>query len=186
MPRAIGGDTVPHRSIAAMNTLPYSFRLERPEDSGAIENLVAKAFGPGRFARAAYRLREAVPHLAGLSFVAEHDGVLIGSARLTPITVGDRAALLLGPLVVDPDWKGKGCGRGLVKLAVGAARDAGHELVILVGDLAYYGPLGFRRVEPAGAVTLPGPVDPARLLVAELKAGAAAGLSGTARGNGSG
>jgi predicted N-acetyltransferase YhbS len=165
-----------------MNPTPHSFRLERPEDAAAVEDLAAKAFGPGRLARAAYRLREQAPHLAGLSFVAEHEGVLIGSVRLTPIAVGDRAALLLGPLVVDAAWTGKGCGRGLVKLAVGAAREGGHRLIVLVGDLPYYGPLGFRRVEPAGAVTLPGPVDPARLLVAELQAGAAAGLSGIARG----
>ncbi len=169
-----------------MNTAAFSFRPERPEDAAVIEDLAARAFGPGRFARAAYRLRERTRHLAGLSFVAEHDGVAIGSVRLTPITVGDRSALLLGPLVVDPAWKGKGCGRGLVKLAVKAARDGGHRLVILVGDLSYYGPLGFRRVEPAGAVTLPGPVDPARLLVAELQDGAAEGLSGTARGNAEG
>jgi predicted N-acetyltransferase YhbS len=169
-----------------MNIASFSFRPERADDSAAIEDLAARAFGPGRFARAAYRLRERAPHVAGLSFVAEHEGELAGSVRLTPITVGDRAALLLGPLVVHPDWKGKGCGRGLVKLAVGAARDAGHGLVILVGDLPYYGPLGFRRVEPVGAVTLPGPVDPARLLVAELRDGAAAGLAGAARGKAGG
>jgi predicted N-acetyltransferase YhbS len=42
--------------------------------------------------------------------------------------------------------------------------------VLLVGDAPYYGPLGF-EVIPTGQITLPGPVDPARLLAAELVPG---------------
>jgi predicted N-acetyltransferase YhbS len=61
------------------------------------------------------------------------------------------------------------------------ARDAGCGFIILVGDEPYYGPLGFERLPPK-RVTLPGPVDPARLLVAELKPGAAADLAGMVRG----
>jgi len=164
-----------------MSTEPYSFRLETPNDAPAIENLAEISFGPGRFTRAAYRLRMGVRHEARLSFVGEAGGELIGSVRLTRILIGDRPALLLGPLVVAPAWKDKGCGRGLMRLAVDSAREQGHRLIVLVGDLAYYAPFGFRRVEPPGAVTLPAPVDPARLLVAELEAGAAAGLAGAAR-----
>lgn len=164
-----------------MTTLPSSVRPEAPDDDPAIERLSETAFGPGRFARAAYRLREERPHEPALSFVAEVDGHMIGSVRLTKIAIGARPALLLGPLVVDPAWKDRGFGKLLVRTAVAAAREAGHRLVILVGDEPYYGPLGFRRVAPPGAVRLPGPVDPARLLVAELEPGAADGLSGEAR-----
>ena len=163
-----------------MSTEPYSFRPETPEDAPAIEHLAQLSFGPGRFARAAYRLREGVPHEAGLSFVGEAAGELVGSVRQTRILINDRPALLLGPLAVAPAWKDKGCGRGLMQRAVAAAQGEGHRLIILVGDLAYYAPFGFRRIEPAGAVTMPAPVDPDRLLVAELVAGAAHGLSGRA------
>ncbi len=43
---------------------------ERPQDAAAIQGLEERAFGPGRFARSAYRLREGNPHDMALSFVA--------------------------------------------------------------------------------------------------------------------
>ena len=52
--------------------------------------------------------------------------------------------------------------------------------MILVGDKLYYGKSGFKRVSP-GRVSMPGPVDPARILVAELAAGAFDGVSGPIR-----
>ena len=61
-----------------------------------------------------------------------------------------------------------------------AARAGGYELVILVGDEPYYARMGFGRV-PAGQITLPGPVDPTRLLAAELVAGALVRAQGLAR-----
>jgi predicted N-acetyltransferase YhbS len=162
-----------------MTTDPFSYRLEQPDDIPAIETLHREAFGPGRFARAAYRLREGVPHDPELSFVARAGERLIASVRLTPIAIGGRPALLLGPLVVFPPLKGLGAGKNLVRIAVDAARAAGHEVVMLVGDEAYYGSLGFSQLIPH-AITLPGPVDPGRVLVCGLKPGALEGLSGPA------
>ena len=49
--------------------------------------------------------------------------------------------------------------------------------MVLVGDEPYYARAGFKRV-PKGQVTMPGPVDPARLLVAELVDGAFEGVTG--------
>lgn len=164
---------------SAMTTDPFSYRLEQPDDDPAIEELHRVAFGPGRFARAAYRLRDGVLNDPELSFVAHAAGRLIASARLTPIAIGVRPALLLGPLVVFPPLKGLGAGKTLVRISVDAARAAGHEVVMLVGDEAYYGPLGFARSAPY-AITLPGPVDPNRVLVCGLKPGALEGLSGRA------
>ena len=156
-------------------------RPERPSDDTAILTLHSHAFGPGAYARAAFRVREQAPHDMALSFVTERDGILIGSVRLTPIRVGEKRGLLLGPLVVEPEFKGQGHGKALMRLAVEEARKAGCPFVILVGDQPYYWPFGFRPI-PAGRVRLPGPVDPARLLAAELKPGAAQGLAGMVRG----
>ena len=89
--------------------------------------------------------------------------------------------LLLGPLVVEPAYKGQGHGKALMRLAVEEARKAGWPFVILVGDQPYYWPFGFRPLPP-GKVQMPGPVDPARLLVAELQPGAAEGLQGMVSG----
>jgi predicted N-acetyltransferase YhbS len=70
----------------------------------------------------------------------------------------------------------------LIERALRDAAAKGHKLVILVGDEPYYGKCGFKRVPPGRAV-MPGPVDPARLLVAELAAGAFDGVSGPIRPN---
>jgi len=163
-----------------MNTEAFTYRPERPDDDPAIEALHQEVFGPGRFARAAYRLREGVAHDRLLSFVAHANQRLVASVRLTPIAIGDRPALLLGPLVVIPSVKGQGAGKKLVRMGVEAARRAGHNIVLLVGDEDYYGPLGFQQLEPY-AIALPGPVDPARVLVSGLAEGALDGLSGQAR-----
>jgi len=98
---------------------------------------------------------------------------------MTPITIGGRPALILGPLVVAPAYKHQGAGRALVRMALDAARKAGHKVVLLVGDLPYYGPLGFTFLG-RGVIELPAPVDPDRVLVAPLCEGALAGLAGKA------
>lgn len=158
---------------------PFTFRLEEPGDDAEIETLHSNVFGPGRFARAAYRLREGVRHEPDLSFVSHAGQELVASVRLTRIAIGGRPALLLGPLVVKPEFKGQGAGKALVRMAVAAARSGGHRVVLLVGDEPYYGPLGFVGLKPY-AITLPAPVDPNRVLVAGLMEGALEGLSGPA------
>ena len=51
---------------------------------------------------------------------------------------------------------------------------------MLVGDEPYYARVGFKRV-PKGAIKMPGPADPARILAVELVEGALAGVSGEVR-----
>ena len=162
-----------------MLSVPFVTRLEQPTDAAAIDHLNDLAFGPGRYAKTAYRLREGVPHDPALSFVATDGLMLIGSVRLTPIRVGEGNALLLGPLAVRPDVQKKGAGKALMAAALDAARLQGHDLVVLVGDPAYYVPFGFRPIPP-GHIRLPGPVDPARFLALPLTAAGAA-LGGDAR-----
>lgn len=166
-----------------MNTNAFLTRTERPSDDAAIEALHHVAFGPGAYARAAFRVREQAPHDRSLSFLTEDNGHLIGSVRMTPIRVGEHETLglLLGPLVVDPPHKGQGFGKALMRLVMEEAQKAGWPFVILVGDQPYYWPFGFRPIPP-GRVLMPGPVDPERLLVAELKPGSAEALAGMVRG----
>ena len=163
-----------------MNTTTLVIKNDTAEYFDSVEKLAEKAFGPGRFARSAFRLREGVPHEQELSFVACKDGELAGCVRLTKIMVGEDEALLLGPLVVSPEYKNTGIGRKLMQTSVDAARKQGHACIILVGDLSYYERFGFTQVKP-GKIQLPGPVDPARLLICNLKDGAAERFSGVAR-----
>src|SRR5690606_20818726 len=139
---------------------------EDPAHDHDIEAINAEAFGPGRFARAAYKIREGGPHDRALSFVAMRHGMVVATCRLTPIAAGEGRALLLGPLAVRPAHKDLGIGRRLVAISLEAARRAGAGVVILVGDAPYYQPLGFERI-PYGQMTMPRPVDPQRFLAHE-------------------
>ena len=164
-----------------MTELPIVIAHETPAYAETIDKLHRRTFGPGRFARTAFRLREQAPHDLSLSFIAYIGTMLVGSVRLTHIAVGDTPALLLGPLTVEPPFQSVGIGARLMEESLKAARDQGHKLVLLVGDAPYYARFGFKPVTP-GRVRLPGPVDPGRLLVAELADGAFDGVSGATRG----
>lgn len=155
-----------------MNEVPAAPSLViRPtlaSDYAAIATLHARAFGPGRFARTAYRLREAGDtnhaNLKACSQTGWVGETIAAAATMTPVTIGgDQHAMLLGPVVVAPEFSGHRFGEPLVRAALAAAKDAGSEMVILVGDLAYYERFGFAPV-PAGQIQFPGPVDPKRIL----------------------
>jgi len=160
-----------------MTTLTLDILLETPQERAAIDKLHERAFGPGRFARSAYRLREGIPALPSLSFIARVGTFLVGSIRLTPIRIAQAEALLLGPLTVEPAFENRGIGGALIQRALETAHAEGHRLVLLVGDLDYYGRFGFTRI-PRGRIALPGPVDPDRVLIHECQPAAFEGLTG--------
>lgn len=135
---------------------PLRIEIETPGDAAAVEALVLAAFGPGRFAKTAERLRERARIAAG--FVARDGEMVIGSVRLWAITVGGEAALFLGPIAVAADSRRAGLGADLVQACLDHAGAAG---VLLVGDLPYFGRFGFR---PAPDARLAGPVDQDRVL----------------------
>ena len=163
-----------------MSELSVSILPESADDAVAIERLHERTFGPGRYARTAFRIREGRGHLLALSFTARIGTLLVGSLRLTPICIGETPALLLGPLTVEPPFRERGIGSALIRRALKDATEQGHKLVVLVGDEPFYAKSGFKRI-PKGQVKMPGPVDPARLLVAELVPGASEGVSGLIR-----
>ena len=81
-------------------------RLATPADDRFVEALQALAFGPGRFARTAFRVRERFPIDKSLSLIAEIAGVPVSSVWMTPISVGGINGYLLGPLATDPAYRG--------------------------------------------------------------------------------
>ena len=117
-----------------MTALPLVIRPEHPDDAPAIERLHARAFGPGRFARTAYRLREGGAPLPDLCLTALVGTYLVGSVRIGSAEAGGGPLLVLGPLTVDPSFSDRGIGTSLMRASLDAARAAGNGLVILVGD----------------------------------------------------
>jgi predicted N-acetyltransferase YhbS len=163
-----------------MTDISLTILPESSDDALEIERLHERTFGPGRHSKTAYRIREGVGHLLELSFTARIGTLLVGSVRLSPVAIGQTAALILGPLTVEPPFRERGIGQKLMERALAEAKDKKHRLAVLVGDEPYYAKAGFKRIAER-QVTMPGPVDPDRLLVAELVPGAFEGVSGCIR-----
>lgn len=143
----------------------------------AVEALMDLAFGPGRFAKTAERVRErSLPWRDGsrLAFLGDQ---LVGACRLWPVTVGVAPALFLGPIAVDRAFRSGGLGRQLVASCEAAAAAAGHGAMILIGERSFFGPLGYEPVPP-GRLTLPGPGVGAKLLWKALTPDGLAPLQG--------
>lgn len=158
--------------------MAFTLTAEKPEHAAAIEGVLDRAFGPGRFAKTSERVRERGAFFEpALSRVAlDEAGVVVGLCRIWRVEAG-APVFFLGPLAVDPDRQSIGLGLALTRDAVSACRAIGGNGVILIGAERFFRPLGF-QVAPAGRITLPGPVDPARLLWLELKPGGLAHVQG--------
>lgn len=148
--------------------MPASFaiRAEGLEDARAVAALDDDGFGPGRYAKTAYRLREGVAPEMALCLVAERGDKLVGSVRFWPIRIGGNNALLLGPLAVLSSQRNHGIGVALMQQGIEKARATDYAAIVLVGDESYYARAGFARLR---GVDFPGPVDRARILGLALK-----------------
>ena len=161
-----------------------TIRHERIADIAAREALLDEAFGIGREAKTAERLREDRLPADGLSFIATDRGSVVGTVRLWHIAPAHgQPALLLGPLAVASTHRGRGIGAMLMLRALREAQRRGHAAVLLVGDAPYYGRFGF-SAQKTGALRLPGPHERHRLLGYELIPGALDGARGLLRGTG--
>jgi predicted N-acetyltransferase YhbS len=137
--------------------------LERPQDAALADDLIDRAFGPGRFTKSSERVREFADFAPDLSFCAWRGEDLVGVVRQWRVRVGDTQAVFLGPIAVEADERSGGVGAVLVEQACAAAKAAGETAVVLVGDAPYFGRFGF-TAELGRAVRLPGPVDQRRVM----------------------
>lgn len=153
-------------------------RPETPDDHPAIDAIIERAFGPGRYAKSSERLREGNAPLWGVGMAALEAGRPIGCARMWPVMVGERRVAFLGPLAVEAEARKHGIGADLVNAACAAAAAAGFEAVLLVGDMPFFSRCGFAV---ASGVRMPTPTDARRILVKALVPGGADGLEGVAR-----
>lgn len=161
-----------------MQTETIILAQETAADWWEVEALYDLCFAPGRTALSSYRLRENVPPIAQLCLTArDGGGILAGVIRHWPVRVAGLPVALLGPVAVHPTRQGEGLAALLIFRAVAAARKAGWERVLLVGDASYYGRYGFSRLSD---VVMPPPTNPDRVLGMALKPGAWDGVAGDA------
>jgi predicted N-acetyltransferase YhbS len=169
-------------AVPISDPLSFPSRAVRAEDLPAIEALHDAVFGPGALTRTAYRVREGQPRFTPHCRVLFHGETLVAVIRFTAIRIGGAGgALMLGPLGVAAASANQGHGRRLLVEGLASAREAGVAAVLLVGDPPYYARFGFNRM-PLGRIEMPGPVDPGRLLLADLVPEAAVALKGRVSG----
>lgn len=142
-----------------------------------VDQLLDDAFGTDRHGRTAYKLRAGMAQIAGLSFAAIEDGMLIGSIQSWPVQLrqdhGDAIPLILvGPVAVRPDRQRDGIGRMLMEVMLKAADAQASDPMMLIGDPEYYDRFFGFKAEPTAGWQVPGPVERRRLL-ARLRPGQA-------------
>ena len=169
--------------MTASSVATWVVEPELPDDTPHVEALVDEVFGDAMRLRASWHLRQGVPHDPELAFVIREGETIIGTVSVTPVLVGGRKVMMLGPLAVRPERKSAGMGSALMQRVMAAARALPQErtggLVFLVGDYDYYRRFGFERV-PERQIELPRQVDYSRVLAVELAPGRLASVRGMA------
>lgn len=176
-------ETATNTSALTIAAAPYVIRAEASSDIAARESLLDVCFGASRHARTCQRLRDGRLPAEGLAFSAVAQGRVVGTIRLWHVDAGGRAALMLGPLAVDPGVRDLGLGGALMKHAIAEAGARGHGAIVLLGDAPYYARFGFTP-DKMERLALPGPFERDRLLGLELKPGALDGARGIILGSG--
>ena len=109
-------------------------------DAAAIRSVLVAAF-PTPIEADLFETIERGGH-ATLSLVAEVRGAIVGHVLLSRMTATADGRTLravgLAPVAVLPSCQGEGIGSRLVTAALDAAREAGEEIVFLVGAPEYY------------------------------------------------
>ena len=139
------------------------------EDNDKIIKLLHKSFGPGRFARSVYRLREKNDRDTEFSYIYELNNQILSSISYYKTFLNnDINGLLLGPLAVDPEHRGKGYGVELVKYTITLIKKTmAYDFILVVGDYHYYEKFGFKKIN--NTFSFYGPVNSEKVLILPIK-----------------
>jgi predicted N-acetyltransferase YhbS len=135
-----------------------------------IEELLDRAFEPERRGRTAYKVREGVDWLPGLSFAAlDENDLLAGTIQCWPVALTDpegrdHPMIMVGPVAVLPEQQGRGFGQALMMASLASLSPEAPLPQVMVGDPEYYGRFWGFSSEHTGGWKLPGPWEQARLL----------------------
>jgi putative acetyltransferase len=152
---------------------------ERPEDANAIRFVLEQAFGQSNEAD----LVDALRHRGALtlSLVAIRENEVVGHILISPVTVESAGssfnAIGLGPMAVLPPYQRKGIGSQLVRIGLEQCRQAGHEIVVVLGHPDFYSRFGFVPTKHRG-IHCEFDVPDDVFMIMELRQGALAGRGG--------
>jgi putative acetyltransferase len=153
-------------------------RSPKAGEEPAIAAVVEAAFKGNDEARLIALLRQSGDML--LERVAVDGGDVLGHIAFSRVSVieGDTALKVaaLAPLAVRPDLQRRGIGSALVRDGLEQLREAGEEIVVVVGDTAYYPRFGF---ETALGRLITAPWSGPAFMALELASGATDRLPAT-------
>jgi putative acetyltransferase len=140
---------------------PIIIRRERAADQPGIRRVNERAFPGPVEANIVDALRAAGAVTLSLVAVAGDeagagdagDGI-VGHILFSPVIIaaaaGERGAVGLAPMAVDPGWQRRGIGGLLVRAGLDMLRSAGHAAVVVLGHPDYYPRFGFERASRFG------------------------------------
>lgn len=117
-----------------------TIRPATPQDDTGLSVLLVSAFGQPNEWHLVQALR--AQDKVAVDLLAEDPDGPVGHVCLAPLEAPE-GWLALAPLCVRNEDRGRGIGTALVKQALDRARQQGFAAVVVVGDPAYYGRLGF-------------------------------------------
>ncbi len=162
-------------------------RREKPEEFSAIYDLVKAAFQTARVSDGkeqdfVNQLRSSGNYIPELALVAEENGKLIGHIMLTKTYISNNGnsleTLLLAPVSVALEYRGRGIGSHLIKESFRLAKEQGYTSVVLVGDPAYYRRFGFKPLIDFGIKNI-NDIPDEYVMVCELVPDILHGINGT-------
>ena len=152
---------------------------ERPEDANAIRFVLEEAFGQSNEADLVDALRRRAT--LTLSLVALRENEVVGHILFSSVTIESAGssfnAIGLGPMAVLPPYQRKGIGSQLVRMGLEQCRQAGHEIVVVLGHPDFYARFGFVPTRHRG-IHCEFDVPDGVFMVMELCQGALAGRGG--------
>ena len=140
-------------------------------DPQLVEDLLDAAFGEDRKSRTAYKVREGMDVLDGLSIAAvdEENSELIGTIQSWPVALTDESGkmhpvIMVGPVAVHPECQREGIGRAMMSALLKEVQPGENLPLVMIGDPEYYQRFFDFSAERTGGWSLPGPWEPERLL----------------------